>query len=801
MRTWNLTSNDPGAFTIAADARFGPTDYTNDHIWELVLRGGEPPALGVQTTFGLRARQMKLFPRFTEGDSAISDPDQFDQVPTVHQYFPNYLAINCRPYTGIDVTLEYWVPDSHTIAGRVHFKNTRLSARLLYFEWVAMLSAAEGGEKMISKEIEAATILTGYTGDLSPMLFMTGGPEHSSGPFPALGLEIELPTGSERSFTWVMVSENRELESFNKAREMAVLSWDKALAQVEIINDGLIEIETGDESWNTAFALTQNFAFGSLIGPTENLPHLSFATSRQPNHGFSPLGDGSDYSHLWNGQTPLEAVYLSKLLLPSSPEIAKGLLLNFLSVQKYGGFIDWKPGLGNQQSGVMATPILAHMAWQIYKSTEDKGFLGEVYGPLLAFIQGWFDQGQDRDGDGIPEWSHSMQAGFEEHPTFSQGQPWTQGADISFSESPALCALLYNEINILIRMAGILERSEPLPSLQSLADHLKQAINASWDNNSSMYKIWDRETHRSPKKQLLAKSFGPGEILLDRNFDEPARLLVSIKGQSATPRQAIVFIHGTNASGKNTVERFSEDTLQWRLRQAYITSQRVYSSLEYLDIRNLEADDLVTVEVVDFANQDYSLFLPLFAKIPTPERAKTLIQATLLDPATFWQPFGIPMCAESEPEVEQNPGDDTSVIWCSLIGGGLLKYGCRKEAAELVSRLMNAITLHLEKHKSFAQSYNSGSGQGVGEHNSLQGLAPLSLFLDVLGLQVISPIKVRLEGQNPFPWPVTVKYRGLTVLRELDKTRVTFPGGQTAVIKSPNPQVVELFPVETSYDN
>ena len=792
MRTWNLTTNDPGAYTLAADARCGPTDYTNDHIWELALRGGEPPSLGVETTFGLRTRLLKIFPRFTEGDSAISDPDQFHETPSVQNFYPNYLSLSFAPFTGIDVKLEYWVPDSHSIAGRIHIKNTRLSARLLCLELVAMLAAAEGGERMVPKEIEAATVLSGHSGELAPTLFITGGPTSGAGPYPSLALDIELPAGDERSFTWVLASLENALESFTKARGIATLAWNKEIARIEILNSGLIDIKTGDPNWDTTFLLAQKNAFGLLVGPTQHLPHASFVYSRQPDHGFSPLGDGTNYSHLWNGQTSLETDFLASHLLPAAPEFTQGLLHNFLSVQKQGGYIDWKPGLGGQRGGVMATPLLVQIAWRIYQATEDQQFLSEVYTPLLKFIQAWFDPEQDRDGDGIPEWSHLMQAGFEEHPTFSQGQTWAQGSDISFSESPALCALLYNEINILIRMASILERTEPISTLQSLAEHLASAVEASWDESSSIYQTWDRETHFSSSRQTLAEKSGAGEILLQKEFEQPVRLLISITGESATPRQANIFIHGVSTSGKNLVERISEEQIQWRLRQAKITSQRVYSKLEYLEIRDIAADDQVIIEVVDLKNHDFSLFLPLLAKIPSSERAAKMIRESLLDPATFWQAYGLPQCADSSESDEETPCDNTSVIWCSLIGKGLLNYGFRNEAAELVSRLMAAISTHLVKHKAFAHSYNAESGLGVGERNALQGLAPLSLFLEVLGVRLISPTKVALEGYNPFPWPVTVNYRGLTIVRDIDKTRVTFPGGQTAVVRSMDAQIIEL---------
>ncbi|HLB50317.1 MAG TPA: hypothetical protein VJL59_25115, partial [Anaerolineales bacterium] len=66
MRDWKLTQADPLALRLAADVRFGPTDYADDQIWELTLAGGDPAALALRTTYGLRAREMRIFPIFRE---------------------------------------------------------------------------------------------------------------------------------------------------------------------------------------------------------------------------------------------------------------------------------------------------------------------------------------------------------------------------------------------------------------------------------------------------------------------------------------------------------------------------------------------------------------------------------------------------------------------------------------------------------------------------------------------------------------------------------------------------------------
>ena len=91
MREWNLAPGDPLQLTLACDARLSPPNYVNDHIWQLDLSGGEPAALGIRTTYGLRARLMRLFPRFIEGGKSLHDPAQFISPPSVKRFFPNFL--------------------------------------------------------------------------------------------------------------------------------------------------------------------------------------------------------------------------------------------------------------------------------------------------------------------------------------------------------------------------------------------------------------------------------------------------------------------------------------------------------------------------------------------------------------------------------------------------------------------------------------------------------------------------------------------------------------------------------------
>jgi uncharacterized protein YlzI (FlbEa/FlbD family) len=49
-----------------------------------------------------------------------------------------------------------------------------------------------------------------------------------------------------------------------------------------------------------------------------------------------------------------------------------------------------------------------------------------------------------------------------------------------------------------------------------------------------------------------------------------------------------------------------------------------------------------------------------------------------------------------------------------------------------------------------------------------------------------------LAGKNLFPWPVTIKYKGLTIVRGMEQTTVTFVNGESAIVKDETPCIVEM---------
>jgi len=282
------------------------------------------------------------------------------------------------------------------------------------------------------------------------------------------------------------------------------------------------------------------------------------------------------------------------------------------------------------------------------------------------------------------------------------------------------------------------------------------------------------------------------EIL--RRFTSPARLLVKAIGPKDARPELEVDFHGRGRRGRPRVETLRRSHVQWFFGVGTAVSNKLYSTLERVEVRGLSEAYAIQVSIVDYTRQDQTLLLPLWAGLPDPARAERLVRQTLLDPDRYWRPYGLPNCSAQDPAYQpDNRGGSGGVwmMWNTMLGEGLVDYGYRAEAAELVGRPM-AATLHtLVDEHAFREAYNSDRLEGLGDRDYLWGVAPVALFMRVLGVRPVSARKVYLEGRNPFPWPVTVRYKGLTVTRDHAATTVTFPSGRSATLTGEEPQVVE----------
>ena len=794
MRTWSLTFANPATIRLAADARLTSPSYVDDQIWEVTLGGGDPPALGFQTTYGLRARRMRLFPTIVVEGEHISDPARFHTPLTLRSAFPSYLCVDFRPRAEIEVSADYWVADSQSAAGRFVVRNHAALPRRVRVALNVIFHPGERPRPIGEKVLEGVTVLSGGTADLAPVIFMAGGAAVVVGPHPALAVTHELEPGESKTVVWAEAALRTPEASFAAARALAGRAWDAEAARIELVNASMVEVETGDPEWDWALAMSQKVSLTSYVGPTRRMPYPALILSRAPDRGYSRRGDGRDYALHWEGHTALEAHYNALQILPAAPELAKGLVRNFLAAASADGAVDARPGPGGQRSGALSIPLLASLTWEIFELTRDAEFLADCYPRLLRTTEIWFDPEHDRDQDGHPEWDHTAQAGFHDWPSFVRWREWGQGLDVSKAETADLAAYLYRELAALIEAARVLGREEG-PALQARRAKLRESVEAAWSPSSASYHHQDRDLHFSAGGAQLAQGQGEFEAAVTRTFDPPVRVVARSYGVEGERHNIVVEVHGRGPRGRLRVERLTEEDFQWFWNRGTATSQRAYSRIDRIKVRGLHEVFATELIAADYTRQDATLLLPLWAGIPDEARARRLALETVLDPQRYWRACGIPMCSAADAAYSAGGREGTaevSMIWNAMVAEGLIRYGYRREAAELFRRMMQGPLAALRADGAFREHYDADSPDGLGERDHVVGVPPISAFLRVVGIRLFTPRKVGLEGINPFPWPVKVRWRGLEVRREAGGgTLVVFPDGQKVALEGEEPRVVE----------
>jgi glycogen debranching enzyme len=138
----------------------------------------------------------------------------------------------------------------------------------------------------------------------------------------------------------------------------------------------------------------------------------------------------------------------------------------------------------------------------------------------------------------------------------------------------------------------------------------------------------------------------------------------------------------------------------------------------------------------DLKREEIIGFLPLWAGIASPEQAKILV-AKLTDSKKFWRRFGVPSLSADDPYY--NPtgywNGPVWVQWDYLIERGLLEYGYKSQAQELVKRVSENMIAQLKKDHNFWEFY-SPDDQWAGYHKTYIWAGIITrMMMDSSGLQ------------------------------------------------------------------
>jgi hypothetical protein len=785
MRIWDLQSSDPLSLFLAADARLCAPDYTDDQIWELTLRGGDPPALAVETMLGLRAVGMRLFPVFVSGSRPIHDPADFASPPVVRRFAPNYLQIDCQPAKGLEAVCEYWVPESHGLAGRVTLRASGGEPVRGEFRLAGILRPAAEGTCFagVAGGPLVGMYLRGRAMNFHPVVVMAGASAVGRGSIPSLKVPLEADPARPQTVRWAFACRSSAEASLSLARSLIEREWEGEVARIELVNESLLEIETGRREWDAVLAFSQTAAVQSLTGPTANLSHPSPVVGRNPERGYSLRGDGGDYAPGWSGAGLFDLLMILPVWTLAKPEAAKDLLRNYLETAGDGS-PDARPGAGKQRSGLLAPPLLAQAAWRALGGREDAGFLEALWPMVDRYLDAWFDPAHDRDQDGAPEWDRIDSLGPEVAPMFAREDPWGGWVQPSEAESPSLAALLLGECHAAMRMAERCGAADRAQHWRRRAEAARQSLERMRADDG--YRTVDRVTHQSSPGRTLWEGH-PGEYADCRiRLEPPARILLRCAGgpetqptarQGSTARAGVrAVVRGKNERGEECEEEFTGERFGWTRGSGSCMSRTVWAGVVSVLVEGPSTETVFRLEAPGLRREDLSHFLPLWSREVPPARAEKLF-ARLSAEDGYSTPSGLRFVPALDPAAGKESADGVWMVWNMLMGEAAIRYGKGELALEWIERWMRTLALSLRTDRSFRACYAPILGGGSGPRNSLQGIFPVGLFLAALGVHPVSSSRVWVGGRSIFPFAVTIRYKGMTLTRMEDALQLEFSSG------------------------
>jgi hypothetical protein len=741
--------NDPLNLVICADAVLGTADPMDDQVWEVAPASGEPRAFAIRTQYGGRVAEARYFPVFLRRNDMVVDPRDFHTPPEVKRWFPNYLEFSFSPLEGVDVGLEYWAPASRILTGRITILNHNPGSGKLEVDWVGQFTPMGEGDALLAETIDLNTVLTGGSSGLKTVCFISGGCGMGTSIYPGLSLQINPRSTKPQFFTWASATEVENSSAYHIARNNAFRSWEAEISRVESVNEGRwVEINTGRKDWDAVLHASQKVGY-SLVFPTGD-GQLGFLRSRVPQAGFAGRQSNQTVDQTAYGQTSWDSLHMTNLLLPGGADQARGFLENLLNRQEKDGRLGWSSSHTAGKIKINAQPVAAQIALALEPYQENSEWLGSILPSLKRFFLSWFLPSNDRDGDGFPEWRASGQSGWEE-----EDLPW-----IGDLESPGLAAMLLKEAEAIRTLSARL--NEPFPGeLETIITRLNENLLHCWDESKGLFRYRDYETHLTAGNEILLEMKKAGNFPLKRKFPDPVRFMLKVESGTALRKQLQITLRG-NCKGEPCVSELKSRDFSWRPKGALAVTRRVFSRLDRVTVRGLAEGDTLRVETCDSSRQDFSLTLPVITDGIPEEILDTIICETLSEKFLF------------EKGLRVFPGSDkpAPVQFSAYLAEGLLGKGERMLSASIFRGLLDDLSVRLRDRM-------------LPPDNSLENTLPVSTFLKICGVEALTRHELILNGFNPFPGLVEVRYRNVKLLLQADKSVVLLNQEEPKVITSP----------------
>lgn len=757
MRNGPYLSSDPIGLTLAARSARQPGDP--DLVWQLELNEDGP--IELHSSLNLQAQSFALFPSFHIGESQILDIKDFFACPRIDTLLQDYIELVGHPTESIEACLEFLADSPSSLLGRVTFHNLSPARQELAYTLNANLAAMGDFLPLASTRVGNHTILKAQTGNLSLSIAFDVATKAILSPMQALRWKCFMEAGQTLSFFWRLQAHTQPALLAKSLEKPFPGNWDAFISRkrVEDQNQNL-QIICKDPDWQLVFDSMQRQTQQLLLDDGQI---LSFYRLR--NSGNSLIAESTD-SPLRLGSGKADALSLYQIclcLLPSQPTACESLIDHYLQ------------GLSNFDNSKrdLPTPILANLAWRVFKHTLNLEFLKRHFATLKDLCFAWFEKAQDRDSDGLPEWSNSVQTGTANLRCFDLLDSTGFPALANSTESTGLAALLESELEAIGLVAHLLEDKPAEAIAHSLRNRLSESLGA-WLSQDAVHGLRNANNHLSSPGNLLYAGSLVGNLSLEKAIEVPNQICGQLKTENFTQKPLNIQIFGKDELGYDIQEIIARDDIRWLPGLFYFQSDVNFSKVEYLTIEPVSQAYNLRLFTPDYSSSNIMQFLTLL-----PEEDEEDLDAAIQKHLGF-APTGLNYGIPENLTASKEKGDEcVNMAWNVLLIEHLIKNGHKQLAGQLFTRLVRPIKNSLKSQHQSHERYLAQNGKGRGNTNHVNGLLPIELFLDIVGIRIFNAEKVVILGDNGLSWPITLRYQGLEITRDGKNTQIIFADGSS----------------------
>jgi len=764
---WNYPL--PKRFLIGADLRLDSHQGGKYITWEVRRGWDETKALSITFLPHSTRNTISVFPRFFNSEQTIQDPGKFHQLPILKRFAPNLLVYDFSPYQGLQISCTHLAADRGSLSTQYVYTNKSEGVLSIKMQLAAVLNAPGKMIPLFSLNLQGRLFLGTDLDDQQLLVSLPGAGESGRLSAGTLQGDYLLQPRESLSQRWHIVVGNNHDQLLDQIYQLNQLDWQSEKSKIAVLEEGRLRIKTSLPDFNLALAASQKdgrlHLFQIQTALQNQLQSLETTAAAAPTN---PSGQPCLLS-------PLLGLHLLDTLYPADPTAARSVLKAVLKPDRL---------LPENSSSPPdpPLPLTGELLWKAFSTTEDHSLLEEFLPAVEDQLACWFSADNDRDRDGIPEWTAPSQ--FELLSSRCADQQFGPVAlhRLSTLESPLLAAFLTTDLKRVEQLAAQLGLS-PHPAIGDKIHPLLAFLVNSWDKRSKRFQVRDRDAHLRAGFQLLHQGTGSGLHVISSEISTPTRITAVLTSQEAFHPRTEIILHGRGPGGDSRVERIS--TPQWlpTAAGASAVSEAVYSCLEYVHVSGLTPGDQIQLFLDGGRSEDIGELLPLWGlKLAEKQPQGFSPSSCLLD-----HPCRTPQGIQTDPHYRQ----EINLPLNRLIMEGLIAQGAVKAAAAIAWKLLTLTAQQAAGDGFFPSRYAADSGRGIDRVHAIDGLFPVGVLLLLLGIR-ITPQAVILRGSCPFNAPVSVGYRGITIIRERNRTIIQSPGKEDQVLPGSIPGEVTV---------